>query len=602
MGGCLQATQKRSMERRDLLRTVRYGRDYYEASVDDADLGQTEGNMLCAHRCCGCYPSDDKGLDATTMDDEDPIDANRVDMCSWFSRCFSAVCCGKLFSCQLQVLGVCALAQEGRELDRIVPQHERRFDYVTFQPYVNYYNSIRTLRKEGNDKIWSHYTALSKLSRILLKSLFSFISIMAIIALVVSPPGFQWQNLLVFLGTFLQAFFTLYFVHWHWNRFDISLDAVIKYFACGFAISTTTAIFFELVVSVLMDIVLVLLMIALPLEVVNGDGYEMSSVFGYSPHNMYTAASVSDYKKAFHRDFPYLALIFVFISAYLIAASTEELCKYFGFIIVEHPDFMSQSDLQKAADHGVPENTSNMRSDRDEWGGGLDFISDLDCVRSADSNVSGLYDSFDDENEDSQRNIKKQNQETIGKSNSDVQGGNRGYKSVELADSSPRTIQSIGSAITVAMVSVALGFACCENLIYIFLYNGKDLSMEISVLVSRSMFPVHPLCAAIQSIGVCKQQLENDKSTGLFSALFPAILLHGTYDFSLMVINFILTSKQADGDENIDMLTIIGSIVALVISFGLLIAGIYYYFVQSYKQVRRLAQIEKARTFVGVKA
>lgn len=101
---------------------------------------------------------------------------------------------------------------------------------------------------------------------------------------------------------------------------------------------------------------------------------------------------------------------------------------------------------------------------------------------------------------------------------------------------------------------------------------------------------------------MCKQQLENDKSTGLFSALFPAILLHGTYDFSLMVINFILTSKQADGDENIDMLTIIGSIVALVISFGLLIAGIYYYFVQSYKQVRRLAQIEKARTFVGVKA
>jgi len=38
----------------------------------------------------------------------------------------------------------------------------------------------------------------------------------------------------------------------------------------------------------------------------------------------------------------------------------------------------------------------------------------------------------------------------------------------------PRTKESVGAAITVAMVAVAVGFACCENLVYIFLYNGSS--------------------------------------------------------------------------------------------------------------------------------
>jgi hypothetical protein len=37
-----------------------------------------------------------------------------------------------------------------------------------------------------------------------------------------------------------------------------------------------------------------------------------------------------------------------------------------------------------------------------------------------------------------------------------------------------RTKESIGAAITVAMVATAVGFACCENLVYIFLYNGSS--------------------------------------------------------------------------------------------------------------------------------
>ena len=53
------------------------------------------------------------------------------------------------------------------------------------------------------------------------------------------------------------------------------------------------------------------------------------------------------------------------------AALVEEACKYFGYCMVEHPDFVSERDLQKAApvqSEGEPKMT-------DLWGGGLEYIS-----------------------------------------------------------------------------------------------------------------------------------------------------------------------------------------------------------------------------------
>ena len=48
-----------------------------------------------------------------------------------------------------------------------------------------------------------------------------------------------------------------------------------------------------------------------------------------------------------------------------------------------------------------------------------------------------------------------------------------------LASFSPsaqkRSLSSIRAGITVAMVAVALGFQCCENILYIFIYNRSSL-------------------------------------------------------------------------------------------------------------------------------
>lgn len=114
------------------------------------------------------------------------------------------------------------------------------------------------------------------------------------------------------------------------------------------------------------------------------------------------------------------------------------------------------------------------------------------------------------------------------------------------------------------MVSVALGFACCENLIYVFVYSPPSLGVEISTLLARSFFPVHPLCAAIQSIGVCKRDLEGDGRYGLGRIISPAVLLHGTFDLVLMLAAYFAqaekiregndddgTSELPDGDDAI---------------------------------------------------
>jgi hypothetical protein len=157
------------------------------------------------------------------------------------------------------------------------------------------------------------------------------------------------------------------------------------------------------------------------------------------------------------------------------------------------------------------------------------------------------------------------------------------------------------------MVSVALGFACCENLVYIFVYSPPSLGNEISTLLARSCFPVHPLCAAIQSIGVCKRDLEGDKRYGLGRIIFPAILLHGTFDFVLMLAAYfqqVEKIKEGNDDDGTSPASpddeqtgdIASQLPALVFGLVLVITGYAYYAVQSRAQTRRLIAMDNAVT------
>ncbi len=119
------------------------------------------------------------------------------DLFSCISGAFAALCCGRLAKVQWQICGICGVAQEGRQIEALVPIDRRRLDYVTFQSYFDYMNPIRKLRAEENGNLWDHFMALSKLSRMMVKTMFTVIFMLLFFSVAVAPKNFQWTNLLV---------------------------------------------------------------------------------------------------------------------------------------------------------------------------------------------------------------------------------------------------------------------------------------------------------------------------------------------------------------------------------------------------------------------
>ncbi len=89
--------------------------------------------------------------------------------------------------------------------------------------------------------------------------------------------------------------------------------------------------------------------------------------------------------------------------------------------------------------------------------------------------------------------------------------------------------------------------------------------------------------------------------------LFPAVFLHGSFDFIIMVLNFLSQlSEGADANDDnngneSDNNPYYG-LLGLFLSFSFIIGGLFYYFRESHAQMGRINQIDGARTFVGIKA
>lgn len=190
-------------------------------------------DTMRAHCCWSfCYAHDHVFFDETggihiqsNMEDEDEIPEE--DFCTRLWGCLSKMfwCCG----CWCQCFGICALAQEEREVNRLT-ENEEPIDYITFQPYSAYYPLIKNLRDNQIKNPWTHFRAISELSSKLLKNAAFVLVVLLIFALSNIDSTFTWENLVVLLLTLGQAFFIEYLVHWRWNLFDLSFDSVIKYF------------------------------------------------------------------------------------------------------------------------------------------------------------------------------------------------------------------------------------------------------------------------------------------------------------------------------------------------------------------------------------
>jgi RsiW-degrading membrane proteinase PrsW (M82 family) len=498
--------------------------------------GQDSYDANCAHSicCCGWYTRDDDDHGDYRSVLTDNYHRDKPDLCTVLWRWLSDVCCGACFCrCWFQCCGCCAVAQETRQIQLLLPTEITHVDYITHQKYDDYYSKIQHLRAANKKSFIQHFTqGISKLSQGLIVTLTFVILLIYILDLLgqlnqkrhstITEENsnnnnyyytyFPFSHLLVFLATFLQPFFVLLLVHWLWNRMDLSVDAVIKYFASGFILTTSLAMFIELLVSTAIQLVLSILVL------VGGN-------------------------KVF------LSLLYLMLNAYISAAFVEELCKYFGFWMVVHPDFCTLTRHQRGRSNETAlelstEETPLMATATNNTlttGNNLEeplLVVATTAISSTATSSQTVYD--------------------------------RSYK-------------SLGCAITIAMITVSLGFACCENLLYVFVYSpqNESITVQLSILGMRSIFPIHPLAAAIQSIGVCKRDLEGDPTVGIGQILLPSVLLHGTFDFSLLLLSWISQSSDQDRNKNeqtITTLTLVVSLLCLGVSISVVFIGLCYYY------------------------
>jgi hypothetical protein len=604
----------------DLAMLLEHERPYEDDRDDEDDvhnshgirqkyLGQTRRDMRNAHPCCfiGCYPEDRplqriKQLQRSVPSESDDSSSTFPDDHHLCTCLYSTVCPGFL-GMHPQLFGLCAIAQEARDLETIVlPANYRRIDYITMEPWRNYYPHIYRHRHQENVTTIAaepeaddpnsslppgKYTVmgipLSLMSYRLLQTMIGFWIVMLTWSFlgpiywskVVARHGkkhtFEVIDWTVLILTFMQSFLILkiwnYFLSRHKNP-ELSFDAIIKYYAAGFFLSASLALFWELMAALVVRVVVSLLLSIAGVDVVTdpesdlkafalpaiGNSYGLSPMISsplmdFSVNANYIDARTGrpDYAKSFGYDHPVLYIMYLIIATFGVAGFIEEMCKYYGYRMVEHPDFLTKVELEESTaiihhQHG--------ELDEDEL--------------------------HDDEERGNDRN----------------NGNVRSMPIVDYANQL-QSAQAMGAAISMAMVSVAIGFSCCENLMYIFIYAGKSVPLELGVLIQRSFFPVHPILAAIQSVGVCQRDVEKSKSTKVGRIILSAVIFHGMFDFLIALIDFIgkLVGRQVEeGDLRISNITELLTIVACVV---VMFSALYFFYRRSNQQRDRLAEIDQ---------
>jgi len=587
--------------------------DYEYYSEDDEEynrkegygtsLGQSRFEMNCAHRLLGCYPSDipragpcsppdgdvDRQSAGYILQRDAADDIANGDLCTrlwnafFCSRpCLPCIpCCNNSYGFHLVLCGQCALAQEAREANLTLPRHLRMIDYVTMEPFLLYYPRILELRANAIDSFWEHLKAISGLSKLLLVSFKVTFVALSVISLCSAIGYWDPTDVAVLAATFLQSFAVMYCVHWGWHRFDLSVDAVIKYFSCGFVLCTGMAFAVELAEYMFFKMGVIGVVTFLGIGQVQDNGYGgggmlamtdgssarryLESFFGIDDSDRMAGhgrslAAGDDILQGFFDRNPAAKVFYILISSYVMAGLVEEVCKYFGFVMVDHPDFCSDRELEKAK-ATMPLQLLRDRADDDD-----------------DSTENG---GDDDDGSSSKKNAATSTAAVVSEEVNALARFNPG--------SQRRSLSSIRSGVTVAMVAVALGFACCENILHVLIWNRSSLRSEIVTLVVKCLFPVHPIAAAIQSIYVCRRDLEKDPRIGLGRIVLPSIIFHGTYDFALLMIT---SSWQRSHTEqyfyqgNNDVTGV--AIASLCASFFIVMVGALLYLLSSRAQYARL--------------
>ena len=548
-------------------------------SVDDSSFHDREDKYdgAWSHTICGCYPVDNKQANYVDFGDNEDEESQHPDCADddnsinsgmrkkkkrkggdFVARAMNMLfscCCGVLCKCWCQAFSICALAQEARETRLLVPPSMQRVDLITHQPFHEYAKDVNNVRRrfmEHTSRSWmQHYAALSHLSRYILVG-FVVVTVLVVLTMLVHPASwFTGGDALVLIATFTQSFLVLIVVFGIFHTSDLSFDAVVKFFSVGFCICVPVGVVLE---GLLMNgLVSIFYLIYFFLSVILGQDFDY-----WAQNNnvlFWFAGEV--------------------VGAYFVAALVEELCKYYGFRFVEHPDLIFLTGLDRSAEQAKTAGGVNAYK----------FDSQL---------VSEFSRSSDVESSSSSRNRNRLDAARV-RLNDDEE-----YDEPEL-----RTVRQQAAAITTGMISVAVGLACAENFMYVFFLGGsRDNSgaiwQELTILLFRSIFPVHALAAAMQSINMIKKFIEQPQShIGVGRIILPAVMLHGTFDAILLSITTYIETKYDEMYENggneadgLPFNALVVNIVAWTSILALMLFSFGWYMLQNRRQTKRLALIE----------
>jgi len=221
-------------------------------------------------------------------------------------------------------------------------------DYLTQQPWKEYYPDIVRLRLSSQTKFYRHLRALSTLSNRLLVSAVLFLLLVTIFIFL--PVHFPRWQILVLYGTLFQPIVILLFVYWAWNRFDLSLDAIVKYFASGFFICTGISIFYEMIVSAVATMIIFLISLLGTTGLIAVGTIDINDLL--SNDDDYDVTNSNSKEHSVEAPVGYsitIALIAAFLNSFIVAAAVEEIGKYLCFWMVEHPDFENDKVLLSSA-------------------------------------------------------------------------------------------------------------------------------------------------------------------------------------------------------------------------------------------------------------
>jgi hypothetical protein len=532
----------------------------------------------CSHTLLGCYPVDTIMPDyADYNEDEDESTVGSTkrgrkggDFMGRTTTMILNCCCGRLCKCWCQLFSSCALAQEARETRLLLPPSMQRVDLMTHQPFQEYAKDVNNLRMkfmEKSSRTWlQHYSALSLLSRYILVG-FILIMVFILTTLLSHPTGrFGWGDAVVLIATFSQSFLVLFIVFGIFHKSDLSFDAVIKFFAVGFCICVSVGFILE---AVLINSLLSIM-------------YFLYYMFDWTIGENFEDWMTDNYR--------YVSIFSELVNAYFVAALVEELCKYYGFRFVEHPDLLFLTGLDRTAQ-------------QTKSSGGLDsYKYDSQLISNFSSDHGCDSESLDSRGR--RKASKKRLNRTIGDDDDEVEP--------EL-----RTLQQQASAITTGMISVAVGLACAENCLYVFLLGGAggsvtDMSVRLCILLFRSIFPIHALGAAMQSINMIRKFIEEkhggERNIGVGRIIFPAVLLHGTFDAILMSVNAYIEASYESYYENgggydadvVPFNAIVVNLVACLGIIGVMAVSFGWYSHQNKMQMLRLAMFDMNRAGIGL--